>query len=369
MKAPLQTKTSSSAPPTFTPVPRGLLQRKCACGGTPGPTGECDACRKKKLQRRSENLDLSFTNHPPSSVSEVPPIVHEELRSPGELLNARTGAFMEPQFGHDFSRVRVHSGSKAEKSACAIEIARPRASSAVGLSRAGQVLTRGQRDAGPSDTGVSRDASVAPTTPCRPVFRSLNAVPGTIGMTSAWNGSCELALGTPSGAGMTFNSQVDVPAGCTGTLQFVQLINRCLQRRNAAGTNERLNTGSDVLDSTDPYASLGVTAPGRISFATNDSPGGGYTDGYVYRQIVDSFKMWLLWTPDTPAGSPRIALARVQWNWTAKANKTGSSGGCAADWTVSDAVVHGGTGSAIATLPTWTQTYPTGFAYGPGTCS
>ena len=31
------------------------LQRKCACGGTPGPTGECEECRKKRLrlQRRA----------------------------------------------------------------------------------------------------------------------------------------------------------------------------------------------------------------------------------------------------------------------------------------------------------------------------
>src|SRR5262245_18788012 len=25
------------------------LQRKCACGGTPGPTGECEACKRKRL--------------------------------------------------------------------------------------------------------------------------------------------------------------------------------------------------------------------------------------------------------------------------------------------------------------------------------
>src|SRR5438132_1245685 len=26
-----------------------VVQRKCACGGTPGPTGECEECRKKRL--------------------------------------------------------------------------------------------------------------------------------------------------------------------------------------------------------------------------------------------------------------------------------------------------------------------------------
>jgi Domain of unknown function (DUF4157) len=122
MKATLQkeSKTSSSAQPSFTTVPGGVLQRKCACGGMPGPTGECEACRKKKLQRRSENLDLSSITHPPSSVLEVPPIVHEVLRSPGQPLGTETRAFMEPRFGHDFSQVRVHTGRDAAKSADAV---------------------------------------------------------------------------------------------------------------------------------------------------------------------------------------------------------------------------------------------------------
>jgi hypothetical protein len=96
------------------------LQRKCACGGTPGPTGECDACRKKKLQRYSENLNPSSIIHPPSSLSEAPPIVHEALRSGGQPLDAETRTFMEPRFGHDFSKVRVHADARAAESAEAV---------------------------------------------------------------------------------------------------------------------------------------------------------------------------------------------------------------------------------------------------------
>ena len=90
--------------PTFTPVVHGLLQRCTA-------TRECDECRKKRLgmlQRAS--IDLT-------SVNEVPPIVHEVLRSPGQPLDAATRAFMEPRFGHDFSNVRVHTDAKAAESA------------------------------------------------------------------------------------------------------------------------------------------------------------------------------------------------------------------------------------------------------------
>jgi hypothetical protein len=53
--------------------------------------------------------------------SAVPPIVHDVLRSSGEPLDAATRAFMEPRFGHDFSRVRVHTDDRAAQSAQAVD--------------------------------------------------------------------------------------------------------------------------------------------------------------------------------------------------------------------------------------------------------
>jgi hypothetical protein len=53
-------------------------------------------------------------------MNEVPPIVHEVLSSPGQPLDVQTRAFMEPRFGHDFSRVRVHTHTKAAESARAV---------------------------------------------------------------------------------------------------------------------------------------------------------------------------------------------------------------------------------------------------------
>lgn len=92
----------------------GLLQRKCACGGPSGLTGEYEESRNKRLslQRRS-------TNHLDPSM--VPPIVHEVLRSPGQPLDSATRAFMEPRFGHDFSRVRVHADARAAESALTVD--------------------------------------------------------------------------------------------------------------------------------------------------------------------------------------------------------------------------------------------------------
>jgi GH24 family phage-related lysozyme (muramidase) len=50
----------------------------------------------------------------------APPIVHDVLRSPGQPLDATARAFMEPRFGQDFSRVRVHTDARAADSAAAI---------------------------------------------------------------------------------------------------------------------------------------------------------------------------------------------------------------------------------------------------------
>jgi hypothetical protein len=98
----------------------GLLQRRCSCGKAAGPEGECEECKKKResgpmLQRKSGQAAA-----PSQCSTEAPPIVHDVLRSPGQPLDAASRAFMEPRFGYDFSRVRVHSDSRAAKSAEAV---------------------------------------------------------------------------------------------------------------------------------------------------------------------------------------------------------------------------------------------------------
>jgi hypothetical protein len=68
---------------------------------------------------------LALQRYPSSSAGiksqdRVPDIVQEVLSAPGQPLDTSTRAFMEPRFGHDFSRVRVHTGSKAAESARAV---------------------------------------------------------------------------------------------------------------------------------------------------------------------------------------------------------------------------------------------------------
>jgi Domain of unknown function (DUF4157) len=91
-----------------------LLQRKCACAGSSGLGAPCAKCADddRKLRRKAS----SHADH--SSV--VPGIVHEVLGSLGQPLDPQTRAFMEPRFGHDFSRVRVHTDARATQSAASV---------------------------------------------------------------------------------------------------------------------------------------------------------------------------------------------------------------------------------------------------------
>jgi hypothetical protein len=119
MNARVLAQTKPSAKSVIPPVHSNLLQRKCACGSKLGPSSECEECRKQresKTLHRTTGQPSSLTDHS----SEVPPIVHEVLRSPGQPLDAATRAFMEPRLGHDFSSVRVHSDARAADSAQAV---------------------------------------------------------------------------------------------------------------------------------------------------------------------------------------------------------------------------------------------------------
>src|SRR5262249_218466 len=51
----------------------------------------------------------------------APAIVDEVLHSPVAPLERKTVEFMEPRFGHDFSRVRVHTDTHAANSAQAVD--------------------------------------------------------------------------------------------------------------------------------------------------------------------------------------------------------------------------------------------------------
>ena len=146
MRVLAKTKPRAASAP---PVCSKLLQRKCACGGTPGPSGECEECQKKGLQRKltigasndpleaeadqvaAQVMDRQayprlgniptriqrVTGQPAGQTDAAPLSVDETVASPGRPLDATLRQDMEQRFGYDFSRVRVHSDVAAEQSA------------------------------------------------------------------------------------------------------------------------------------------------------------------------------------------------------------------------------------------------------------
>jgi len=99
---------------SFTPVARGALQRKCACGKESPNGGECGECQQKTeaLQRKTTQFA--------GQDEKIPPIVDDVVNSSGMPLDEATRAFMEPKFGHDFSKVKVHTDAQAAESARAV---------------------------------------------------------------------------------------------------------------------------------------------------------------------------------------------------------------------------------------------------------
>jgi hypothetical protein len=145
-----------------------LLQRKCACRGSAGLSGECEECRTKRLLGKPLQAKLRINEpgdeyeqeadrvadqvmrmpdesvdgrSPPSTATPLvqrkvragnvtdlgsaPSTVHDVLLSPGHPLDARARAFLEPRFRHDFSSVRVHHDANVAESAGGLEALTP----------------------------------------------------------------------------------------------------------------------------------------------------------------------------------------------------------------------------------------------------
>lgn len=109
---PLKDRTYRSGPERVMsgPIPftTPKLQRRssCACGGG------CPRCLNKKEGPHAKHVRANKTGG-----NAAPSLVNEVLRSSGQPLDRSTREFMESRFEHDFSRVRVHTDSKAIEAA------------------------------------------------------------------------------------------------------------------------------------------------------------------------------------------------------------------------------------------------------------
>ncbi|MGA2353685.1 MAG: DUF4157 domain-containing protein, partial [Terriglobales bacterium] len=94
MRMPDPDDTSQNAPE--------FLRRKCS---------ECEE-EDEKLQKKGDGAA--------SLAGEAPPIVHQVLSTPGQALDRASRGFLEPRFGVDLGKVRIHSDARAAESAQAV---------------------------------------------------------------------------------------------------------------------------------------------------------------------------------------------------------------------------------------------------------
>lgn len=88
----------------------------CTCGeSSTGTTQNGSCCGRKAGHTVSRSAAAGAASNA------APGIVTDVLSSPGQPLDTATRDYMEPRFGHDFGAVRVHTDSKAARSATAID--------------------------------------------------------------------------------------------------------------------------------------------------------------------------------------------------------------------------------------------------------
>jgi hypothetical protein len=88
-------------------MPDPQLQRACVCGGA------CPRCQTHQADREPDRLRTKRVHAGNTGLMAAAPSFHEVLAAPGQPLDSGIRGFMEPRFGHDFSRVRVHTDTHA----------------------------------------------------------------------------------------------------------------------------------------------------------------------------------------------------------------------------------------------------------------
>jgi len=79
----------------------------------------CHALARQRTRDAAPPAGFGIGNQ--AALRGVPSVVNRVLNSSGQALDTAARAFFEPRFGHDFSQVRVHTGSLAAASAQAVD--------------------------------------------------------------------------------------------------------------------------------------------------------------------------------------------------------------------------------------------------------
>ncbi len=318
----------------------GMLQRKCACGGTPGPTGECAACRAKRLQRQAAlqpKLTVDAANNPYEQAANR--FADQVSATPAKPQVSLASLYIQRDTGQTDS-APVGAGH--------------------GLSSPGRPFDpalQGQFDDG--DPPLAADAPGKGATAC-PAFVSLTASVKAARVSDSC-GACRLELGccsTPRGtcgstkeSGAVIKGAIDVPEGCTGELGFMQNLLSTDRKRTLTDKSEECQqTTSARLDGGIPWkgCKLAVTKAGRHTVETDDCPNIGLGDNMSAASAKDAFKTFLIWKKTGASGWQ--VIGKVNWGWSGSTvSKQGKD--CQSNWTAPGGSPSSGAGEASTEKP------------------
>ncbi|MCL5104625.1 MAG: hypothetical protein M1133_11020, partial [Armatimonadetes bacterium] len=143
------------------------------------------------------------------------------------------------------------------------------------------------------------------------VKRPTASVTSTTGTVGLYTGPV-LGYGGP---GISFSRTITEPTGFTGgSTQWVQVVSSTLRRRQDTSSVWWRLEGSNLVDTTYPYAT---------SASTDDSPSTGLSTSYPTASVADYFYMYLEYIPS--GGGIEVPLRRVYWYWNGYTHLDGSS--------------------------------------------
>lgn len=182
-----------------------------------------------------------------SAVGSVPAVVHDVLQSPGQPLDLGTRAFMEPRFGADFSHLRVHSVAPGTGSG-RLTIGGSEDPTEHDAERMAEIVSRGSA---PDAAGAKLQADFSRVrlhtdSRAEASARAVNALAYTVGRDIVF-GAGQYAPGTTSGRRLLAHE-------LTHVLQQTGAAPLALQRQESEGSKPTIPM--PVFDEFDPMVSI-----------------------------------------------------------------------------------------------------------------
>jgi hypothetical protein len=353
------------------------LQRKCddcSSAAQDSLTGE-----EELVQRKESAAGSTRVRSEGARQIEIP-------NGSGQPLSTSMREFFEPRLGKDLGDVRVHDNSRAADSARAVKALAYTVGHDVIFGQgqyapetiAGKKLlahelthTLQQSRRSPGESILQRKPDEGKDLPAKPpapkpaascpTFISLTATINTPKVSDSCKGQkCRLELGcctTPrdtcgstKDSGAAFKGTIDVPAGCTGELGFMQNIVSSNRKRTLTDkSNECVASTSPLADGGVPWkgCKISVATAGSHTVESDDCPFLLLLDNMTAASVKDSFKTFLIWKTGDK-GWKTIGL--VSWSWNASTTqKKGTD--CASKWTAPGGSASTETGAASTEVP------------------